>query len=107
MYNTSKYYSYIFYADRNIRPWTILGYSFATFPKVVQYIYLCTTQEEIRTLAQLQEKGPCIIGGESGHQIFYTAKEKLNKDKEGRNSQPSKHQEKDNTKLCIIFLFYI
>ena len=57
MYNTSKYYSYIFYADRNVRPWMILGYT--TFPKVAQYIYLCTTQEEIRTLAQLQEKGPC------------------------------------------------
>ena len=85
----------------------ILGYTLATFPKVMQYIYLCTTQEEIRTLAQLQEKGPCIIGGEPGHQVFYTAKENLNKDKEGRNSQPSKHQEKDNTKLCIIFLFYI
>ena len=41
------------------------------------------------------------------HQVFYTAREKLNKDKEGGNSQPSKHQEKDNTKLCIIFLFYI
>ena len=68
----------------------ILGYTLTTFPKVVQYIYLCTTQEEIRTLAQLQEKGPCIIGGESGHQVFYTAREKLNKDKEGRNLQPSK-----------------
>ena len=43
----------------------------------------------------------------SGHQVFYTAREKLNKNKEGGYSQPSKHQEKDNTKLCIIFLFYI
>ena len=93
----------------------ILGYTLATFPKVAQYIYLCTTQEEIRTLAQLQEKGLCIIKKGtlhnwwriSGHQVFYTAREKLNKDKEGRNLQPSKHQEKDNTKLCIIFLFYI
>ena len=53
MYNTSKYYSYIyFYANRNIRSWTIQGYTLATFPKVMQYIYLCTTQEEIgkRTL---------------------------------------------------------
>ena len=39
----------------------ILGYTLATFPKVMQYIYLCTTREEIRTLAQLQEKGPCTI----------------------------------------------
>ena len=66
MYNTSKYYSCIFYADRNVRPWTILGYTLATFPKVTQYIYLCTTREEIRTLAQLQEKGPCIILREPG-----------------------------------------
>ena len=27
------------YADRNVRPWTIQGYTLATFPKVVQYIY--------------------------------------------------------------------
>ena len=30
----------------------------------------------------------------SGHQVFYTAREKLNKDKEGGNLQPSKQQEK-------------
>ena len=29
----SKYYSYIFYADRNVRPCTILGYTLTTFPK--------------------------------------------------------------------------
>ena len=33
MYKTSKYYSYIFYADRNVRPCTILGYTLTTFPK--------------------------------------------------------------------------
>ena len=33
MYKTSKYYSYIFYADRNLRPCTILGYTLTTFPK--------------------------------------------------------------------------
>ena len=44
MYNTSKYFSYI-YADRNVRPCTIQGYTLATFPKVTQYI-LCTTREE-------------------------------------------------------------
>ena len=32
-----------FYANRNVRPWTIQGYTLATFPKVAQYIYLCTT----------------------------------------------------------------
>ena len=30
----------------------------------------------------------------SEHQVFYTAREKLNKDKEGGNLQPSKQQEK-------------
>ena len=29
----SKYYSYIFYTSRNIRPCTILGYTLTTFPK--------------------------------------------------------------------------
>ena len=29
----SKYYSYMFYADRNVRPCTILGYTLTTFPK--------------------------------------------------------------------------
>ena len=86
----------------------ILGYTLATFPKVTQYIYLCTTREEIRTFGTIARKGTLHNWWRiSGHQVFYPAKEKLNKDKEGRNSQPSKHREKDNTKLCIIFLFYI
>ena len=38
LYNTSKYFSYI-YADRNITPCTIQGYFLATFPNVTQYIY--------------------------------------------------------------------
>ena len=33
LYKTNKYYSYIFYADRNVRPCTILGYTLTTFPK--------------------------------------------------------------------------
>ena len=53
----------------------ILGYTLATFPKS-QYIYLCTTREEIRTLALLQEKGPCIIGGEYPDIRFSTQQEK-------------------------------
>ena len=58
MYNTSKYFSYI-YADRNVRPCTIQGYTLTTFPNVVQYIY---------AQPEKQAKEPCIIGGESGHQ---------------------------------------
>ena len=33
------------YADRNVRPCMIQGYTLTTFPKVAQYI-LCTTREE-------------------------------------------------------------
>ena len=33
LYKMSKYYSYIFYADRNVRPCMILGYTLTTFPK--------------------------------------------------------------------------
>ena len=33
MYQTSKYYSYIFYTSRNVRPCAILGYTLTTFPK--------------------------------------------------------------------------
>ena len=54
-----------------------LGYTLVTFPKVSQYIYLCTTREEIRTLAQLQEKEPCIIGGEYPD-IRFSTQEKEN-----------------------------
>ena len=61
MYNTSKYYSYIyFYADRNVRPWTIQGYTLATFPKVAQYIFMHNSRRNRQeNLAKLLEKGPC------------------------------------------------
>ena len=42
LYNKSKYSSYLytlFYADRNVRPCTIQGYTLTTFPKVVYYTY--------------------------------------------------------------------
>ena len=42
----------------------------------------------------MQAEGPCIIGGEPGQQVFYTATKQLNRNKEGGNSQPSKQQEK-------------
>ena len=66
----------------------IQGYTLATFPKVMQYI-LCTTREETgkRTLHNWWR----IFE----HQVFYPAIQgKLNKDKEGRNSQPSKHRKR-------------
>ena len=89
MYNTSKYSSYI-YADRNIRPCTIQGYTLATFPNVVQYIYAQPEKKQAKEL--------CIIGGEYPDNRFstqqYKIQGKLSKDKEGGNSQPSKHQKR-------------
>ena len=84
----------------------ILGYTLTTFPKVTRYI--CTTREigtsgtiakEIRnTRNQLHLNASRRTLHNwwriSGHQVFYTAREKLNKDKERGNSQPSKQQEK-------------
>ena len=43
----------------------------------------------------MQDKGPCIIGGEYLDNRFSTQQgKKLNKDKEGGNLQPSKQLEK-------------
>ena len=85
----------------------ILGYTLTTFPKVARYIFMHNPRRN-KDLGTIARKGTLHNWWRiSGHQVFYTAREKLNKDKEGGNSQPSKHPEKDNTKLCIIFLFYI
>ena len=64
----------------------IQGYTLATFPNVTQYIY---------AQPEKQAKELCIIGGESGQQVFYPAiTRKTEKEKEGGNSQPSKHPER-------------
>ena len=42
----------------------------------------------------MRAEGPCIIGGEYPDSRFSTQQEKLNKNKEGGNSQPSKQQQK-------------
>ena len=60
----SKYYSYMFYADRNVRPCTNLGYTLTTFPKS---LIQTKKQQKETTSTELQaiiEEGPCIIGGE-------------------------------------------
>ena len=79
----------MFYADRNVRPCTILGYTLTTFPKNLIQTKTTKTSTELRAV-----EGPCIIGGEPRQQVFYTARKQLNKNKEGGNSQPSKQQEK-------------
>ena len=92
----SKYYSYMFYADRNVRPCTILGYTLTTFPNSL--IQTENNRKNLHRIVSSKKKGPCIIGGGiTGQQVFYTAKKQLNKNKEGGNSQPSKQQEKGTT----------
>ena len=68
-------------------------------------IHLCTTRE-------IEEKELCIIDGESGQQVFYTAikkkkkkKEKLRK-KEGREEihNLQKHQERTILIFLILYL---
>ena len=51
---TSKYYSYMFYADRNIRPCTILGYTFTTFPKSL--IQTKTTKRTLHRIASCKRR---------------------------------------------------
>ena len=81
----------MFYADRNVRPCMILGYTLTTFPKSL----IQTKKQQKTTSTKLRAvEGPCIIGGESGQQVFYTVKKQLNKIRKGGNSQPSKQQEK-------------
>ena len=95
----------MFYADRNVRPCMILGYTLTTFPKSLMHnqsnrnlwhnckeIVNHTKNNNSTELRAVE--GPCIIGGESGQQVFYTARKQLNKNKEGGNLQPSKQQEK-------------
>ena len=86
----------------------ILGYTLATFPKVATYIFIhnqrrnkdfwhnCKRNKKRQPYTHMQgKKGPCIIGGEYPDIRCSTQQgEKLNKDKEGGNLQPSKQQEK-------------
>ena len=106
---TSKYYSYMFYADRNVRPCTILGYTLTTFPKSL--IQTKTTKRTLHRIASHKRRRTLHNWRRiSGQQVFYTARKQLNKIRKGGNLQPSKQQEKkkkDNTKFCILFFIYI
>ena len=84
----------MFYTDRNVRPCTILGYTLTTFPKSLIQTKKQQKKNNSTELQAVKEEGPCIIGGESGQQVFYTARKQLNKIRKGGNSQPSKQQEK-------------
>ena len=66
----SKYYSYMFYADRNIRPCTIVRYTLTTFLKSL--IQTKQQKEHSTKLRAVKEEGPCIIGGEYPDNRFST-----------------------------------
>ena len=94
----------MFYADRNIRPCTILGYTLTTFPQKLNTDKRSTNNKRTTNSTELRaEEGPCIIGGESRQRVFYTARKRLNRIKKGGKSQPQNNRKKDNTKFCILF----
>ena len=68
----SKYYSYMFYADRNVRPCTILGYTLTTFPKSLIQAKNNKKEQNSTKLRAVKEEGPCIIGGEYPDNRFST-----------------------------------
>ena len=96
----------MFYADRNLRPCTILGYTLTTFPKSRKTLMHNQSNRNLWHNCKRNKKQTkqlhLIVSIRtlhnwwriSGQQVFYTAREKLNKNKEGGNSQPSKQQEK-------------
>ena len=88
----SKYYSYMFYADRNVRPCTILGYTLTTFPKSL--IQTKITKRTLHRIVSHKRRTLHNWWRISGQQVFYTARKQLNKIRKGGNSQPSKQQEK-------------
>ena len=60
----------------------ILGYTLTTFPKVAQYIFMHNPRRN-KDLGTIARKGTLHNWWRiSGHQVFYPAKGKLNKDKE-------------------------
>ena len=108
----------MFYADRNIRPCTILGYTLTTFPKSLMHNqsnrnlwHNCKRNSKPHNKQQLHR----IVSSStlhnwwriSGQQVFYTARKQLNKNKEGGNSQPSKQQEKRTTLSFVYFSLFI
>ena len=93
-FTTSKYYSYMFYTDRNVRPCTILGYTLTTFPK--RLIQTKKQQkEQLYQIARCKRRRALHNWWRiSGQQVFYTARKQLNKIGKGGNLQTSNQQEK-------------
>ena len=77
LYKMSKYYSYIFYADRNIRPCTILGYTITTFPKNRKTLMHNQSNRDLwQTKLHLNASRRTLHNWWriSGQQVFYTAR---------------------------------
>ena len=115
MYQTSKYYSYIFYTSRNVRPCMILGYTLTAFPKSCKTSLHNQSNRNLwhhcKRNNKTHKKQLHRIASSStlhnwwrisGHQVFYTARKQLNKNKEGGNLQPSKQQGKKRTTLSFV-----
>ena len=91
----SKCYSYMFYADRNVRPCTILGYTLTTFPKKFNTDKEITKKKQLHRIVSRNRRRTLHNWWRiSGQQVFYTARKQLNKIRKGGNLQPSKQQEK-------------
>ena len=103
---TSKYYSYMFYADRNVRPCMILGYTLTTFPKSL--IQTKRQKEQLHQIASCKRRRTLHNWWRiSGQQVFYTARKQLNKIRKRGNSQSSKQQEKRTTLSFVYFSLFI
>ena len=68
----------------------ILGYTLTTFPNSLKQTKTTKDLHQIASSRRTLHNWWRI----SGQQVFYTARNQLNKNKEGGNLQPSKQQEK-------------
>ena len=120
MYKMSKYYSYIFYADRNVRPCTILGYTLTIFPKSHKTLMHNHSNRNLwhnckRNKKRNNKKLHLIVSRRtlhnwwriSGQQVFYTARKQLSKIRKEEICNLQNNRKKDNTEFCILFFIYI
>ena len=123
MYQTSKYYSYIFYTSRNVRPCTILGYTLTTFPKSRKTLlhnqsnrnlwHNCKSSNKAennknKNLHRIASSSTLHNWWRiSGQQVFYTERKQLSKIRKKELCSLQNNRKKDNTKFCILFFIYI
>ena len=119
----SKYYSYIFYTSRNVRPCTILGYTHTTFPKSRKTLLHIQSNRNLwhnckssNKAENNKNKNLHRIASSStlhnwwrisGYQVFYTERKQLSKIRKKELHSLQNNRKKDNTKFCILFFIYI